>query len=57
VRLAGDHIGCFELFATDQVRTIRDLMGKTVAATELGGASTIPRIACAFTPCASRRRG
>jgi NitT/TauT family transport system substrate-binding protein len=37
VLLAGGHIGCFELFASDQVRTIRDLKGKTVAVTELGG--------------------
>lgn len=31
VFLAGIHIGCYELFGTDQVRTIRDLKGKTVA--------------------------
>src|SRR5919108_1637523 len=31
VILAGLHIGCFELFATPEVRTIRDLQGKTVA--------------------------
>jgi len=31
VVLAGVHVGCFELFATDRVRTIRDLKGKTVA--------------------------
>ena len=31
VILAGIHIGCFELFATREVRTIRDLKGKTVA--------------------------
>jgi NitT/TauT family transport system substrate-binding protein len=31
VILAGLHVGCFELFRTDQVRTIRDLQGKTVA--------------------------
>jgi len=29
--LAGLHIGCYELFGTDRVRTIRDLKGKTVA--------------------------
>jgi len=28
--------GCYELFGTDRVRTIRDLKGKTVAITELG---------------------
>jgi NitT/TauT family transport system substrate-binding protein len=31
VILAGGHIGCFELFGTAQVRTIRDLKGKMVA--------------------------
>jgi NitT/TauT family transport system substrate-binding protein len=31
VILAGGHIGCFELFGTDRVRTVRDLKGKTVA--------------------------
>ena len=36
VILAGGHIGCFELVGTDQVRTIRDLRGKTVAVVELG---------------------
>ena len=29
--LAGGHVGCYELFATDRVRSIRDLKGKTVA--------------------------
>jgi NitT/TauT family transport system substrate-binding protein len=28
--LAGIHIGCFELFGTERVRSIRDLKGKTV---------------------------
>jgi NitT/TauT family transport system substrate-binding protein len=31
--LGGVHVGCFELFGTDRVRTIRDLKGKTVAIT------------------------
>jgi NitT/TauT family transport system substrate-binding protein len=31
VVLAGVHVGCFELFATDRVRAIRDLKDKTVA--------------------------
>jgi NitT/TauT family transport system substrate-binding protein len=31
VLLAGLHIGCYELFGTDRVRTIRDLKGTTVA--------------------------
>src|SRR3989449_9499420 len=36
VLLAGVHVGCFVLFATESVRTIRDLKGKTVGVTELG---------------------
>jgi len=28
--LAGVHVGCFELFGTERIRTIRDLKGKTV---------------------------
>jgi NitT/TauT family transport system substrate-binding protein len=35
VILAGGHIGCFELFGTDQVRAVRDLKGKTVAVPDL----------------------
>jgi NitT/TauT family transport system substrate-binding protein len=31
VILAGIHAGCFELFGSDRIRTIRDLKGKTVA--------------------------
>jgi len=34
--VAGLHAGCYELFGTDRVRTIRDLRGKTVAVTALG---------------------
>jgi NitT/TauT family transport system substrate-binding protein len=36
VILAGAHVGCFELFGTEQVRAIRDLKGKTVSVPELG---------------------
>jgi NitT/TauT family transport system substrate-binding protein len=36
VILAGGHIGCFELFATEQIRAIRDLQGKTIAVPGLG---------------------
>jgi NitT/TauT family transport system substrate-binding protein len=36
VFLAGAHVGCFELFGTDRVQTIRDLKGKTVGIPELG---------------------
>jgi NitT/TauT family transport system substrate-binding protein len=36
VTLAGLHIGCTELFGTEQVRTLRDLKGKTVVVRGLG---------------------
>ena len=39
--LGGVHVGCFKLFGSDQVRTIADLRGKTVAVTELGGADHV----------------
>src|SRR5207245_8870335 len=38
VILAGVHTGCFELFGTERVRTIRDLKVKTVAVLGLGAA-------------------
>jgi NitT/TauT family transport system substrate-binding protein len=41
VVLAGGHVGCFELFATDRVRAIRDLKGKTVAIRELGSSQHV----------------
>jgi NitT/TauT family transport system substrate-binding protein len=34
--LGGIHAGCFELFGTDRVRSIKDLKGKTVAVPGLG---------------------
>jgi NitT/TauT family transport system substrate-binding protein len=34
--LGGMHVGCFELFGTEQVRTLRDLKGKRVAIPALG---------------------
>jgi NitT/TauT family transport system substrate-binding protein len=40
VLLGGVHVGCFELFATDQVRALRDLKGKTVAVPDLGPGSS-----------------
>jgi NitT/TauT family transport system substrate-binding protein len=41
VFLAGGHIGCFELYGSDRVRSVRDLKGKTVAVPEhRAGAST-----------------
>ena len=36
VLLAGGHVGCFELFGTERVRTIRDLKEKRVAVPGLG---------------------
>jgi NitT/TauT family transport system substrate-binding protein len=36
VILSGSHVGCFELFGTDRVRSIRDLKGKTVAVPGIG---------------------
>jgi len=35
VALTGLHVGCYELFGTDPIRTVRDLKGKTVAVTGL----------------------
>jgi NitT/TauT family transport system substrate-binding protein len=37
VILAGVHVGCFELFSRDRVRSVRELKGRTVAVTEEGG--------------------
>jgi NitT/TauT family transport system substrate-binding protein len=34
--LTGIHAGCFELFGTDRVRSIKDLKGKTIAVPVLG---------------------
>lgn len=36
VALAGIHAGCYELFASDRVRAIRDLRGRTVAVGAVG---------------------
>jgi NitT/TauT family transport system substrate-binding protein len=41
VVVAGAHVGCFELFATEAVRSIRDLKGRTVAVPELGGSQHV----------------
>jgi NitT/TauT family transport system substrate-binding protein len=41
VILAGVHVGCFELFGTEQIRAIRDLKGKTVAVSALGAAEHV----------------
>jgi NitT/TauT family transport system substrate-binding protein len=37
VFLAGVHVGCFELFGHERVRAIRDLKGKVVVVSTLGG--------------------
>ena len=34
--LTGVHVGCFELFGTDRIRSVRGLRGKTVSLSELG---------------------
>ena len=54
--LGGVHPGCFELFATDRVRVIRDLKGKTVAITELGHPRTSSSPACWPTSGSIRTR-
>jgi NitT/TauT family transport system substrate-binding protein len=41
VMLAGVHVGCFELFGSERVRTIRDLKGKTVAVQALGSSQHV----------------
>ena len=35
--VAGVHTGCNELFATDRIRSLRDLRGRTIAVAVLGG--------------------
>jgi NitT/TauT family transport system substrate-binding protein len=39
--LAGAHIGCFELFGNERVRTIRDLQDKTVAVPSMDSAQYV----------------
>ncbi len=41
VVLTGMHVGCTEVFATDRVRSIRELRGKRVAIYEVGGATHV----------------
>jgi NitT/TauT family transport system substrate-binding protein len=41
VLLGGIHAGCFELFGSERVRSIRDLKGKTVAIPDFNGAHHI----------------
>jgi len=37
VFLAGVHPGCYEVFGTDRIRTMRDFKGKTIVVTSAGG--------------------
>jgi NitT/TauT family transport system substrate-binding protein len=39
--LGGLHVGCFELFGTEQIRAVRDLKGKRVAIPALGSPSHV----------------
>ena len=41
VALAGIHAGCYELFGNERVQAIRDLKGKTVSVSTLGGADHV----------------
>jgi NitT/TauT family transport system substrate-binding protein len=41
VFLGGLHVGCFELFGTEQIRAVRDLKGKRVAIPALGSPSHV----------------
>src|SRR5438034_9258219 len=42
ILLGGVHVGCFELFGSERVRTLSDLKCKTVA---------VPRVSFAHQPC------
>jgi NitT/TauT family transport system substrate-binding protein len=56
VTLSGLHVGCFELFGTERVRSIRDLTGKTVGVTGLGtGRHTFLASALAYAGLNPRR--
>lgn len=41
VVLAGIHVGCYELFGRDRVRSIRDLKGATVSISEFGASEHV----------------
>jgi len=41
VFLGGLHVGCFELFGTEQIRSIRDLKGKRVAIPSFGSSNHV----------------
>jgi NitT/TauT family transport system substrate-binding protein len=39
--IAGIHVGCFELFATDRIRSIADLKGKAVGVQDFGASTHV----------------
>src|SRR5713101_5719081 len=39
--VAGEHVGCFEVFAREGIRSIRDLKGKTVGVQDLGSSQHV----------------
>jgi NitT/TauT family transport system substrate-binding protein len=41
VFLSGLHVGCFELFGTDQIRSVSDLKGRTVGISRFGNADHV----------------
>jgi NitT/TauT family transport system substrate-binding protein len=41
VILAGGHVGCYELFGTSRIRSIKDLRGRAVAVPNLGGGAHV----------------
>jgi NitT/TauT family transport system substrate-binding protein len=41
VILAGGHVGCYELFGTSRIRSIKDLRGRAVAVPSLGGGAHV----------------
>ena len=41
VFLAGVHVGCFEVFATERIQRVRDLKGKVAAVASLNGAEHV----------------
>jgi NitT/TauT family transport system substrate-binding protein len=41
VLIGGIHVGCYELFGSERVRSVRDLKGKTVAVPALGSSHHI----------------
>lgn len=54
--LAGVHPGCYELFATERVRTLSDLKGKTVGIRGLEGPEHVFSRACSPTSASTHAR-